>query len=207
MYGSMKLADVSTQLGHVLPQRTPTGEVLSVSAGDSDEFGALTEVVSRFAGALIAYLVIASLASRRRSSSASGADHRALDRFRDAAAPAATATRGDRADKDRNRPRWQPTLWRDCAFCEGSAASRPSPATTLTSRSGHGPSRPVSGRAPLMRVRSVRACSGRLDLAGGQGGRGWRPQRRPVDQFLRLRDLHGGRSRRRAGPEVDPSVV
>jgi ABC-type multidrug transport system fused ATPase/permease subunit len=62
MYGSMKLVTrKSTQLGHVLPQRTPTGEVLSVSAGDSDEFGALTEVVSRFAGALIAYLVIASL--------------------------------------------------------------------------------------------------------------------------------------------------
>jgi ABC-type multidrug transport system fused ATPase/permease subunit len=62
MYGSMKLVTrKATQLGHVLPQRTPTGEVLSVSAGDSDEFGALTEVVSRFAGALIAYLVIASL--------------------------------------------------------------------------------------------------------------------------------------------------
>src|SRR6185436_8162299 len=44
-----------------LPQRTPTGEVLSVSAGDSDEFGSLTEIVSRFAGALIAYLVIAGL--------------------------------------------------------------------------------------------------------------------------------------------------
>ena len=62
MYGSMKLVTrKATQLGHVLPQRTPTGEVLSVSAGDSDEFGSLTEVVSRFAGALIAYLVIAGL--------------------------------------------------------------------------------------------------------------------------------------------------
>jgi ABC-type multidrug transport system fused ATPase/permease subunit len=62
MYGSMKLVTrKTTQLGHVLPQRTSTGEVLSVSAGDSDEFGSLTEVVSRFVGALIAYLVIASL--------------------------------------------------------------------------------------------------------------------------------------------------
>ena len=62
MYGSMKLVTrKATQLGHVLPQRTPTGEVLSVSAGDSDEFGALTEIVSRFVGALIAYLVIAGL--------------------------------------------------------------------------------------------------------------------------------------------------
>jgi len=62
MYGTMKLVTRKvTQMGHVLPQRTPTGEVLSVSAGDSDEFGALTEIVSRFAGALIAYLVIAGL--------------------------------------------------------------------------------------------------------------------------------------------------
>jgi ABC-type multidrug transport system fused ATPase/permease subunit len=62
MYGTMKLVTRKvTQMGHVLPQRTPTGEVLSVSAGDSDEFGSLTEVVSRFVGALIAYLVIAGL--------------------------------------------------------------------------------------------------------------------------------------------------
>jgi ABC-type multidrug transport system fused ATPase/permease subunit len=62
MYGTMKLVTRKvTQMGHVLPQRTPTGEVLSVSAGDSEEFGSLTEIVSRFAGALIAYLVIAGL--------------------------------------------------------------------------------------------------------------------------------------------------
>jgi ABC-type multidrug transport system fused ATPase/permease subunit len=62
MYGAMKLVTrKATQLGHVLPRRTPTGEVLSVSAGDSDEFGALTEIVSRFIGALIAYLIIAGL--------------------------------------------------------------------------------------------------------------------------------------------------
>ncbi|HJV13735.1 MAG TPA: ABC transporter ATP-binding protein, partial [Propionibacteriaceae bacterium] len=37
MYGTMKLVTRKvTQMGHVLPQRTPTGEVLSVSAGDSD---------------------------------------------------------------------------------------------------------------------------------------------------------------------------
>ena len=40
MYGSMKLITrKTTQMGHVLPQRVPTGEVLSVSAGDSDQFG------------------------------------------------------------------------------------------------------------------------------------------------------------------------
>ena len=47
------------QMGHVLPRRTPTGEVLSVAAADSDEFGALTEIVSRSGSQLIAYLVVA----------------------------------------------------------------------------------------------------------------------------------------------------
>ena len=62
MYGPMMLVNrKSVQLGHVLPQRTPTGEVLSVAAGDADEFGALTEVVARAFGALASYLVIAGL--------------------------------------------------------------------------------------------------------------------------------------------------
>ena len=62
MYGPMKMVNRKTlQLGHVLPQRTPTGEVLSVASGDTDEFGALTEIVSRAVGALAAYLVIAML--------------------------------------------------------------------------------------------------------------------------------------------------
>jgi ABC-type multidrug transport system fused ATPase/permease subunit len=62
MYGSMKLVTrKATQLGHVLPQRTPTGEVLSVSSGDTNQFGSITEIVTRALGALIAYLVIAGL--------------------------------------------------------------------------------------------------------------------------------------------------
>src|SRR5215210_3509654 len=62
MYGPMKLVGrKAVQLGHVLPQRTPTGEVLSVAAGDAEEFGALTEIVARAIGAATAYLVIASL--------------------------------------------------------------------------------------------------------------------------------------------------
>jgi ABC-type multidrug transport system fused ATPase/permease subunit len=62
MYGPMKLVGrKAVQMGHVLPQRTPTGEVLSVAAGDADEFGALTEIVARAFGAAAAYLVIASL--------------------------------------------------------------------------------------------------------------------------------------------------
>jgi ABC-type multidrug transport system fused ATPase/permease subunit len=62
MYGPMKMVNRKTlQLGHVLPQRTPTGEVLSVASGDTDTFGELTEIVCRAAGALAAYLVIAAL--------------------------------------------------------------------------------------------------------------------------------------------------
>ncbi|MDQ1663866.1 MAG: hypothetical protein QOJ68_3846 [Blastococcus sp.] len=62
MYGVMKMVTRKTaQMGHVLPQRTPTGEILSVSAGDSDQFGALTEVLTRAAGALMAYLVVAGI--------------------------------------------------------------------------------------------------------------------------------------------------
>ncbi|HEX8509140.1 MAG TPA: ABC transporter transmembrane domain-containing protein, partial [Propionibacteriaceae bacterium] len=62
MYGPMKLVTrKATQLGHVLPQRTPTGEVLSISASDSDQFGGLTEVLSRAVGALVGFLVIAAL--------------------------------------------------------------------------------------------------------------------------------------------------
>jgi ABC-type bacteriocin/lantibiotic exporter with double-glycine peptidase domain len=62
MYGAMKLVTrKTTQMGHVLPQRTPTGEVLSVSSGDTNQFGSITEILTRALGALIAYLVIAGL--------------------------------------------------------------------------------------------------------------------------------------------------
>ena len=46
-------------MGHVLPRRTPTGEVLSVASADSDEFGALTEIVSRAGSQLISYHIVA----------------------------------------------------------------------------------------------------------------------------------------------------
>ncbi len=45
----------------MLSRRTPAGEVLSVAAGDSDQFGALSEVTSRAVGAFAAYLVIAGI--------------------------------------------------------------------------------------------------------------------------------------------------
>ena len=62
MYGTTKLVTrKSVRLGHVLTRRTPAGEVLSVSGGDSNEFGALTEVTSRAVGAFAAYLIIAGI--------------------------------------------------------------------------------------------------------------------------------------------------
>ncbi|HET9647515.1 MAG TPA: ABC transporter ATP-binding protein [Microlunatus sp.] len=62
MFATMKLVTrTSIRLGHVLTRRTPAGEVLSVSGGDSNEFGALTEVTSRAVGAFVAYLLIAAI--------------------------------------------------------------------------------------------------------------------------------------------------
>ncbi len=62
MYATMKLVTrKTTQLGHVLPRRTPTGEVLSVAASDAEAFGELTEIVTRSAGAIVSFLVIAGL--------------------------------------------------------------------------------------------------------------------------------------------------
>jgi ABC-type multidrug transport system fused ATPase/permease subunit len=49
----------AVQLGHVLPRRTPTGEVLSVAASDADEFGALTEITARGLSQLFSYLTVA----------------------------------------------------------------------------------------------------------------------------------------------------
>ena len=60
LYGTMKMVTRKVvQMGHVLPRRTPTGEVLSVASSDSDEFGALTEINSRAASQVVAYLVVA----------------------------------------------------------------------------------------------------------------------------------------------------
>lgn len=62
LYGTLMVVNrKTTQLGHVLPRRTPTGEVLSVASGDSDQFGALMEIISRAGSALIAYFVVAAL--------------------------------------------------------------------------------------------------------------------------------------------------
>ena len=62
LYGTIQMvARKSVQMGHVLPRRTPTGEVLSVASSDSDEFGALTEITARAGSQLVAYLVVAAI--------------------------------------------------------------------------------------------------------------------------------------------------
>jgi ABC-type multidrug transport system fused ATPase/permease subunit len=62
LYGTtLMVARKAVQLGHVLPRRTPTGEVLSVSSSDSDEFGALTEITARATSQLAAYLTVAAI--------------------------------------------------------------------------------------------------------------------------------------------------
>ena len=51
LYGTTQMVTRKiAQMGHVLPRRSPTGEVLSVASSDSDEFGALTEILARLGG-------------------------------------------------------------------------------------------------------------------------------------------------------------
>ena len=62
LYGTTLLVTrKALQLGHVLPRRSPTGEVLSVAASDADEFGGLTEVTARALSQLVAYLGVAAI--------------------------------------------------------------------------------------------------------------------------------------------------
>ena len=62
LYGTLEMVTRKVaQMGHVLPRRSPTGEVLSVSASDSDEFGALTEILARSIAQLVSYLAVAAI--------------------------------------------------------------------------------------------------------------------------------------------------
>ena len=115
MYGPMMMVNrKAVQMGHVLPQRTPTGEVLSVAASDSDEFGALTEIVRRASARWRVPGDRRSGAVHLGAPRRDGADRRAADRGAGAAAaPSAAAPPGDRAhpvletdlDGDRHRGR------------------------------------------------------------------------------------------------------
>jgi len=56
LYGTQKMVTrKAVQLGHLLSRRLPTGEVLSISASDSNTFGQTIEVVSRGIGSLAAF--------------------------------------------------------------------------------------------------------------------------------------------------------
>jgi ABC-type bacteriocin/lantibiotic exporter with double-glycine peptidase domain len=62
IYGTIQLVTrKAVQMGHVLPRRVPTGEVLAVASSDSDEFGAFTEILARAGSQLVAYLVVAGI--------------------------------------------------------------------------------------------------------------------------------------------------
>ncbi|WP_198671606.1 ABC transporter transmembrane domain-containing protein, partial [Desertihabitans aurantiacus] len=62
LYGTvLRVTRKSVQMGHVLPRRTPTGEVLSVSASDSDTFGATLTMVARALAGVVAFVVVAAL--------------------------------------------------------------------------------------------------------------------------------------------------
>jgi len=62
LYGTtLMVTRKAVQLGHVLPRRVPTGEVLSVAASDADEFGGLTEITARGLSQFVAYLTVATI--------------------------------------------------------------------------------------------------------------------------------------------------
>ncbi len=62
LYGTVELVvRKANQLGHVLPRRTPTGEVLSVSSSDSDTFGSVLGTTTRAAASLVVFLLVSGL--------------------------------------------------------------------------------------------------------------------------------------------------
>ena len=213
MYGSMKLVTrKATQMGHVLPQRTPTGEVLSVSAGDSDEFGALTEVVSRFVGALIAYLVIAGLVLS--TSLKLGIVVLVTAPLIVLFAMPLLRPLQRREEIERNRTSDLTSMATDIVgglrILRGIGGEQTFARNYTEQSQVHPAGRRLgwclAGRRRCDKRAVLRAVPGRPDLAGCPRGRRRRPERRPVDQFLRLRDLHGVADPDvlRAGAEVGP---
>ena len=62
LYGTtMLVTRKAAQMGHVLPRRAPTGEILSVASSDSDEFGAMTEIIARAGSQLVSFLAVAGI--------------------------------------------------------------------------------------------------------------------------------------------------
>ncbi len=62
LYGTTSMVTrKAAQMGHVLPRRSPTGEILSVASSDSDEFGAMTEIIARAGSQFISFLAVAAI--------------------------------------------------------------------------------------------------------------------------------------------------
>jgi ABC-type multidrug transport system fused ATPase/permease subunit len=62
LYGTTKMVTrKAAQMGHVLPRRSPSGEILSVASSDSDEFGAMTEIIARAGSQLVSFLAVAAI--------------------------------------------------------------------------------------------------------------------------------------------------
>jgi len=62
LYGTTEMVTRKVaQMGHVLPRRSPTGEMLSVASSDSDEFGAMTEIMARAGSQLVSFFVVATI--------------------------------------------------------------------------------------------------------------------------------------------------
>ena len=62
LYGTTQMVTrKAAQMGHVLPRRSPTGEILSVASSDSDEFGAMTEIIARAGSQLLSFLAVAAI--------------------------------------------------------------------------------------------------------------------------------------------------
>lgn len=62
LYGTtMMVTRKAARMGHVLPRRSPTGEILSVASSDSDEFGALHEIIARAGSQLVAFVAVAAI--------------------------------------------------------------------------------------------------------------------------------------------------
>src|SRR5699024_402984 len=59
-YATTKLVTrKALQLGHILPRRTPTGDVLSVSGSDGDQFGGFLEIVTRTLSEIVSVVCVA----------------------------------------------------------------------------------------------------------------------------------------------------
>ena len=197
LYGTMKMVTRKVvQMGHVLPRRTPTGEVLSVAAADSDEFGALTEIVSRSGSQLISYLVVAFIVLSTSPElgvlmliAAPILVGAALPAAASAAPPAADRAHAQlRPHLDGDRHRGRPA---DPARHRRRADLRPQLRPPVAARPpGRGLRRHLAGRHRGRRRAVLRRLHRAAGLARHPSGDLRRPGDRPADQLPGLRAVH-----------------